>query len=242
MVKQIDKFFIVLGAICLAVFNALIPNLFLKKTEDFIANEQTVSRIEEYNEPFKKPEDIPDNLDALVSIITNPLFTVTTFQYKKNLYQSDSDTEKTFMKKVCEKIPECEVFVHYAPYATVTVTTAKPSETTVQIKEPKCGKPALEINDIMPGKVIIKVTPGALENAQLKGFEVFRNDIKDEKGEKKVYLFLQQSELERIDDKVEPDKEYTYQVKQVCIPTEGKQEVTSELSDEKTAKVKRKYY
>ncbi len=245
MQKQIDKFFIVLGAICLAVFNAVIPNVFLKKTESFLNYESIISRIEQYNVPFKKPGDIPTvgKLEEWGTLITHPLFTMATFQYNKNLYVSPMDEQKKFMSEMCKRIPECDIFITYAPYGTVTVTTVKPPDITVPVKEPKCGKPTLELKDNIPGKIIIKIITGVVENAQIKGFEVYRNDIQDEKGNKKLYLFLKPAELEKIDDNVKPDIEYAYSVIQVCTPTEGRQgDITSEPSEEKTAKAKQKFY
>ncbi len=238
MKKHIDKIFLVLGGVAFAVFNAVIPNIFFKKTEDFVAKETIVRRIDEYKGHFKKPEDIPtvSKLEEVGTQLTHSLFTVTTFQYKNNLAHDE------FTKKICEKIAECEIFLAYAPYGTVTITTQKPPEIT-QPKEPKCGKPSLELKDNIPGKIILKITPGVIENAILKGFEVYRNDIKDEKGEMKVYLFLQPSELEKIDDKVEPDIEYSYSIRQVCNSVEEKQkEVFSESSEEKKAIAKRRFY
>lgn len=238
MKNQIDKIYIVLGAIAMAVFNAVIPNLFIKETPEFIASKQQVEEIKENKAVFPRPQKIytPQDMEKFRDNKTSPLFTATTYLYERNVY-SGNEQGKDFNIKLCSQIAECEVFINYS-IPTVTFITTATTQTTAPTKNiPKCEKPTLAVESKV-GNVELVITPGAATFSTVNGFNIFRND----KGEEKPYLIVGASELKIIDDKVEPDKEYKYKIQQICISTEGGEKILSDFSDERSASAKRKYY
>lgn len=239
MKNQIDKFFVVLGAVALAVFNAAIPNIFIKESTDFSTATQNINDLQTYNSVSPKPKYIyqPKDINDFRNNVTSPLLTRDKFLYEKQVYTNISETDKKFAKEICDLMPECEVFINYS-IPTVFFSSTSITQTTASLqKVPKCEKPKVEVESKV-GKIVINITPGAATYAIVSGFNIYRDD----KGEEKPYVTVGVDELKKTDDKVEPDKDYKYKVQQICTATEGGQEVLSEFSDEQTAHAKRKFY
>ncbi len=231
MKNQIDKFFLVLGAISLAAFNAIIPKIFLHEAADFIDYRSKTDSINTANIPFTAPKSYKPHkyqTDTFRSNLTSPQLTLQTSLYEK---KPQNPTDPLY-----EEIPEYDLFINYS-VTSETIITAPPTSAQTSPKEiTKCEKPKVAVESRV-GKININITPGSTLGATLSEFNIYRND----KGENNPYITAGVDELTKTDDKVEPDKDYTYKVQQVCTTKDG-QKIVSEFSDEQTTHAKRKFY